>query len=166
MQPLVVDADDFHLGNSGLDLLFTIKGAIPGFKITLFTIVGKCSQSFLLRIKALDWIDLVPHGLYHETPLECEKWTYEQSRDYLASIEHLGLTRGCKAPGWQISDGMYKALLERDYWVADQRYNDHRRPKGLRAYLLQERDGTTPSWKRHYHVQNACGNGLQERLEE
>jgi hypothetical protein len=164
--PYVVDADDFCVGNSGLERLFEIRGAIPSFKITLFTIVGRCSKNFLDGIKTVDWIDLVPHGLFHETARECEHWTYEESMHYLETIEGLGLTRGFKAPGWQISDGMYRALLESNYWVADQRYNDARRPKELKAYLLQDTDGSTPHWKRHYHVQNVCGNGLEERLRE
>ena len=68
-------------------------------------------------------------------------------------------TRGFKAPGWQISDACYDVLLERGWWVADQHLEDQRRPAGLRTYFYE--DG---NW--HGHVQNVCGNGLEERWGE
>ena len=64
--------------------------------------------------------------------------------------------QGFKAPGWQISDGCYEVLLDRGWWVADQPYNDHRRPEGLRVHRLGDGD----HW--HGHIQNVCGNGLEE----
>jgi len=163
---LIVDADDFCEDNHGLELLRRIKAEIPGFKINLFTIVGRCSEVFLRQARQLDWVDLIPHGLLHGSPEECRSWSYEQSCAYLDSIAHLGFTKGFKAPGWQISDGMYRALLERGYWVADQRYNDARRPKGLLAYILDDEQGNPRPERKHFHIQNVCGNGLAERLDE
>jgi len=61
-----------------------------------------------------------------------------------------------KSPGWQISDGTYQALLDHGFAVADQPYNDHRRPAGLKCHRLGDGD----HW--HGHIQDVCGNGLSE----
>jgi hypothetical protein len=67
---------------------------------------------------------------------------------------------GFKAPGWQISDACYHVLKERGWWVADQHLEDQRRPAGLRTYFYEDGD----RW--HGHIQDVCGNGLQERWGE
>jgi hypothetical protein len=67
---------------------------------------------------------------------------------------------GFKAPGWQISDACYHVLKERKWWVADQHLEDQRRPQGLPTYFYEDGD----RW--HGHIQNVCGNGLQERWGE
>ncbi len=165
MKPYVVDADDFHSGNHNLELLCKLKRTHPNFKITLFSVPAFCPQSFIRTVGA-DWMSFVPHGWSHPTPRECEHWGYNESINYLEFIEvsFPFMERGFKAPGWQISDGMYQALLEKDYWVADQAYNNHRRPKELRKYILTEDEDRYI--KLHYHIQNVCGNGLQERFDE
>jgi hypothetical protein len=152
----IVDADDFCEENNGLNKLMFIKSKNPNFKVTLFTIPGLCSKKFINKIKKLDWIDLVPHGYLHPTTLECLNWTYEESKEYLKKIKSLNWTKGFKAPGWQISDGMYKALLEEGYWVADQAYNNDRRPKELKAYLIDN------SYKLHYHIGHMGGHNDNE----
>lgn len=160
----VVDADDFCENNHGLQDLMFIKGQVPNFKITLFTIPGLCSKKFINKIKKLDWIDMVPHGWLHPDPYECLNWTYEESKAYLEKIEPLGLTKGFKAPGWQISDGMYKALKEKGYWVADQYYNDHRRPK-MHHYNLEHES----YYRKHYHIGHLGGqnaNAIRDRIQE
>jgi len=157
---MYIDADDFHEGNHRLELLKLIKEKIPNFKISLFTVPMLCSAEWLNEMRKIEWIDMIPHGEYHPDPYECSEWTYKQSKEYLRRIEPLGLTKGFKAPGWQISHGMYKALLEGGYWVADQPYNNNRRPKELPVYLLDS------SEKHHFHVQNVCGNGIEESLQK
>jgi predicted deacetylase len=67
--------------------------------------------------------------------------------------------QGFKAPGWQISDPCYQVLLERGWWVADQHLEDQRRPPGLRTYFYE--DG---NW--HGHIQDVCGNGIEETWHE
>ncbi len=158
---IVFDLDDFSEDNNRLDLLFKLKARIHGFKVTLFTVPGLCSYEFLMSVKILDWIDLVPHGQLHPHPRECENWTYEESVEYLKAIGHHYdiFTHGFKAPGWQISDGMYKALAEREWWVCDQPYNNDRRPKELKAFLSDD-----PRYV-HGHIQNDCGNGLEEKFD-
>lgn len=136
MSYTVVDLDDFCEDNNGLDMLYRLKAAVPTLKVNLFTIPGRCTTSFLEEVRKLDWIDMIPHGYIHRTSRECEQWAYSQSRDYLDWIEDLGYTKGFKSPGWQTSDGLFRALAERGYWVADQAYNNDRRPPELCAYLL------------------------------
>jgi len=152
----IIDVDDFHEDNQGMKYLKAFKNKFSNFKVNLFTIIGKCSPEFIKEIKDIDWIDMIPHGWMHDTSRECEDWSYEVSKAYLDRIGEFGLTKGFKAPGWQISDGMYKALLEKGYWVADQDYNNFRRPKDLKCYLLDNPN------KLHFHIQNVCGNGLEE----
>jgi len=92
------------------------------------------------------WLDLVPHGWHHATNRECQKWNRLACLDALTGAQAKGLTtKGFKAPGWQISDGCYAALEMLGYWVADQEYNDTRRPIALRAYVIKNE---TP-----YHVE-------------
>lgn len=161
----VVDVDDFHDENNGLEILDRVHDQVGGFRATLFTVVALTGSGFLEREwrPRRDWLELVPHGWHHATPRECENWTLPKCRWYLDLIENSWLDpyyeRGFKAPGWQISDAMYEALLERGWWVADQAYNDERRPPELRAYIL-DRPGRV-----HFHVQDVCGNGLAESIE-
>ena len=132
-----VDADDFYEGCEELDLLLSIRDRNPNLRITLFTIPGRCTPEFIRDFqREHPWAELAAHGWMHESNRECERWTYEEARTYLRRIEPLGLVRGFKAPGWQISSGTFRALLEAGYWVADQAYNDMRRPIGLRTYLV------------------------------
>lgn len=157
----LVDVDDFYETNHRLDLIDEIKFRLPDFKATMFTVIGRCSLAWLRFVQEqYPWLDMVPHGLVHSTARECEAWDYLTSIHYLNFADGLGITRGFKAPGWQISDAMYQALQVKGYWVADQEYNNHRRPAGLRAYLLDSPD------KLHFHVQNVCGNGLEESLDK
>lgn len=161
----VIDADDFHANNHRMDLLTEIKRTHPNFKITLFAVPALCDGFDLLN-HVPDWISLVPHGWEHPTPRECERWGLTKSLHYLSTVQILFpmFERGFKAPGWQISDGMYEALHYMRYWLADQSYNNHRAPVGLRRYLLDDND---PRFiKQHYHIQNVCGNGLEERFED
>jgi len=50
---------------------------------------------------------------------------------------------------------MYKALLERGYWVADKDYNDKRRPK-MKSYLIDDRN------KLHFHIGHMGGHNTNE----
>lgn len=139
---IIVDLDDFCEDNSAtkeaIVMLFRLKDKIPEFKVNLFTIPGRCGQGFIEAARKLDWVDLIPHGMFHATSRECEHWTYEHSCLYLDWLSQYGWTKGFKSPGWQTSDGLFQALAERGYWVADQAYNNHRRPPELRAYILDE----------------------------
>lgn len=151
----IIDADDFCEDYNCLDVLFKIKANNPKFKINLFTIPGRCSESFIKEVKKLDWIDLLPHGLFHQTNYECQDWDYDTCVKYLQTIEKYNFTKVFKAPGWLISDAMYKALLENNYAVADQEYNNDRRPPELKCYLLNQPN------RLHFHTHK---NGVQNYI--
>lgn len=147
----IVDFDDFYEDNNDLDILFRLRSQIPGFKVNLFTIPGRCSTGFIKEIQRIDWIDMIPHGYTHESNYECMGWSYPTALGYLDMIEQLRLTRGFKAPGWQISDGTYQALLHKGYWVADQAYNNERRPVRLKTYIIDSPE------KIHGHIGHLGG---------
>ncbi len=119
--------------------------------MTLFTIPGLTDPHWLEEVRlARPWLEFVPHGATHPHSRECQHWTGEDTRRYISEIslrfgfakvnEAPGrgrlLTRGFKAPGWQISDATLQVLSEMSWWVADQPYNQGRRPKGMRYYEL------------------------------
>lgn len=151
---MIVDFDDMHDSNHRLDLLQQLHEINPAFKATVFVIPALTSDRFLDELP--DWLEAVPHGWLHPHPREAEDWTYEHASRVLDSCDHPRFVHGWKSPGWQISDGTYEALVERDWWVADQPYNDHRRPDGLRVHRLGDGD----HW--HGHIQDVCGNGIEE----
>lgn len=159
---MIVDFDDFAQDNHRLDLLHRLKEANPLFRCTLFAVPGQGSWQFWEQVPR--WCELAVHGWEHPDPRECETWTKERMLRLMdAQIVQANFVRGFKAPGWQISDGCYEALAERGWWVADQPYNNDRRPKGLRVHLLSETassGGDPDHW--HGHIQNVMGNGLEE----
>lgn len=150
---LIVDFDDAYDENIRLDLLNKLHETNPKFKCTIFAIPARCTNEFLESLP--EWIEIAVHGWSHPTPTECQNWTYERMNKLLDEPVLKYFKKIFKAPGWQISDGCYQALLERDYIVADQQYNTDRRPEGLKVYELGEN-----SW--HGHIQNVCGNGIEE----
>ena len=138
----IVDLDDFCDDERSLEsliLLDKLKEELPTFKATLFTIPARCSISFVQVMKdTRPWLDLVAHGWLHNSNRECQNWNRLACLDAIEGARMRGLTtKGFKAPGWQISDGCYVALEVLGYWVADQEYNDARRPCALRAYVIK-----------------------------
>jgi hypothetical protein len=151
---VIVDFDDFDEGNHRLDLLHELKAANPAFRCTLFAVPGNGTDEFWQSVP--DWCELAVHGWLHPDPYECSEWSYDRMMTLIEEPILWWFQRGFKAPGWQISNGCYEALLERGWWVADQHYNDERRPAGL--WIHCEGDGD--HW--HGHIQDVCGNGLEE----
>jgi hypothetical protein len=148
-------------------MLLLFKEANPNFKATLFAIPGEMTQELLNWSKQnRKWIELTLHGFYHTSNYECEKMTYEEFED--AMYDFTGnydpgllsyFIKGFKAPGWQISDGAYQWLLENGWWVADQHYNDERRPKDLPVYHVGDNSIHTHTW-------DCVGNGVYELKDE
>lgn len=153
---MIVDFDDLHETNHRLDLLQELKDANPAFRCTVFAVPARGSDAFWDALP--DWLELAVHGWLHPDPFECANWTREDMQA-LINRKPLRFVKGFKAPGWQISQACYAPLLERDWWVADQPYNDTRRPSGLRVHRLGDGD----HW--HGHIQNVCGNGLEETFD-
>lgn len=155
---MLFDFDDYHQTNSRLDLLWELKTANPLFKCTVFAVPALGNHDFWALTPP--WIELAVHGWLHPHPREAENWTYEETTAVLTNpIVKQFFVKGFKAPGWQISDATYRALSDAGWWVADQDYNDARRPANLKVYKLRG-----DSW--HGHIQNVCDNGLEERFEE
>ena len=100
--------------------------------------------------------------------------TYDEFDEAMEPLEGLledYFVKGFKAPGWQISDGVYQWLLDHGWWVADQAYNNDRRPKELKAYVNNNGSfyphipgvDLVPDFKGlHYHTWNCVGNGVYE----
>ena len=148
----VIDFDDFGQNNNRLDLLWALKMLRPDFRMTAFAIPMNGTPEFWNSVPP--WIELAVHGWHHPDPREAEHWTYADMDKRMAQVPQ-AFVKGFKAPGWQISDPTYEWLARHDWWVADQDYNDWRRPSGLACYKIAE-----GSW--HGHIQNVCGNGLEE----
>ena len=158
---MILDWDDFTSTNHRLDLLHQLKAVRPDFRCTVFAIPTGGTDSFWESVP--DWVELAMHGWEHGDPPtdggECKDWSRDKMAELMEWV-HPRLAGGFKAPGWQISDGCYQALLSAGWWVADQHYNDHRRPAGLETHCLGDGD----HW--HGHIQDVCGNGLEETFAE
>jgi hypothetical protein len=157
---VIVDFDDFHETNHRLDLLERLHDANPRFRCTLFAVPGMGRDLFWESVP--EWCELAVHGWMHPDPYEAENWTHDQAMTYLCNAP-VEFVDGFKAPGWQISDGTYQALMELGWWCADHYENDGRRPAGLRCHVISPAAsiGADPDhW--HGHIQDVCGNGMVE----
>lgn len=146
------DWDDHWHGQDAMPWMWQLKELRLDFKATLFAIPGLSDDTFWDAHP--DWIELAVHGWKHPDPYECVDWTYERMVQAIESKPDR-FVGGFKAPGWQISDACYQALLDHGWWVADQHLEDGRRPAGLEVYFFE--DG---NW--HGHTHNVCGNGIEE----
>lgn len=160
---LIFDSDDLT-EDSDLGPLHALKQANPAFKLTCFAIPTRCSREFTGGLP--DWIEVAWHGWEHGDPPtdggECKEWTRAQMADVLLALEARDQgERLFKAPGWQLSDDCYQALAGFDWMLADQPYNDERRPRGLATHRLGDGDPHI-----HTHLTDVCGNGLAERYDE
>lgn len=183
---IVWDADDFGANHVISDMcqshdcrdqLDKFHLANPNFKATLFAIPFQMTPELAMWCKINEsWIELAIHGFYHSSNYECEKITYEQMQQYMELVYRMWPTsfvKGFKAPGWQISDDAYKWLKDNGFWVADQSYNDERRPKDLPAYIVMGNEGKVLYDNResdimvasHHHTWNCMGNGVYEQEE-
>lgn len=151
---MIVDVDDHYPENNAMPWMYRLKEINPAFKATLFAVPGRGSDEFWENHP--DWIELAVHGWRHETVDECIDWT-EDRMDLHIMGKPGRFVKGWKSPGWQTSDGVYRALVEWDWWVADQHLEDRRRPPGLPTYFYEDEDDRI-----HLHVQDVCGNGLNE----
>lgn len=127
------------------DRLLQLKAINPAFKCTLFAIPAEMTLEMLEWCANRDWIELAVHGYDHNSNYECKEWSYGRAEEVLGntfvdiypwqSIIQKYFVKGFRAPGWQISDDLLKWLYANDWWVADQGYNDDRRPKDAKAYV-------------------------------
>lgn len=116
IKPLVIaESDDFQdkYDRNGLEMLFYWKAKYPKFKITLFTIPNKISDTMLDLLKEQSsWVEFAVHGFDHDSNFECWGWDYEKTK----ALMHRTYRRGpleygesgafkkiFKAPGWTIT---------------------------------------------------------------
>jgi hypothetical protein len=171
----VFDSDDFGASHviSDLcqshdcrDVLQTLKDINPKFKATLFTIPMEMTLELVNWAEInRDWIELAWHGFSHHSNYECSEMPYEDffllyntQLRLMPALDKV-MVRGFKAPGWQISDDIYRWLADHGWWVADQEYNNGRRPKDLPVYLINDKSIHTHTW-------NCVGNGVYELFDE
>lgn len=169
---MIFDSDDFGVNHvisemcqthDCRDMLMTYKEANPKFKATLFTVPGEVTAELTSWCQLnKDWIEVAVHGFFHTSNYECEKLSYDDFDFLMRQFDDIlkaCFVKGFKAPGWQISDDIYKWLLDHGYWVADQEYNNDRRPKELPVYLIGDDSYHTHTW-------NCVGNGIYELYED
>lgn len=172
---MIFDSDDFgcnHVisdmcqSHDCRDILDKLHLANPAFKATLFAIPGEMTPELLQWSHANSgWIELAVHGFFHASNYECEKMTYDEFAAQMIRFSMMvdtNFVKGFKAPGWQISDAAFEWLYDNGWWVADQAYNNDRRPKDLQTYIIGDNSVHTHTW-------NCVGNGvyeLEERLLE
>lgn len=168
---IIFDSDDFGCNHEisdqcqshdCRDVLDKFHLANLNFKATLFAIPGEMTVELVdwCRLNK-SWIELGIHGFYHRSNYECEKMTYSEMDKNMEIFDDMIETyfvKGFKAPGWQISNGVYEWLYDHDFWVADQAYNDNRRPKDLKVYQVSENSIHTHTW-------NCVGNGVYEQFD-
>lgn len=171
---IVFDSDDFgasHIisdqcrSHDCRDQLDKFHIANPSFKATLFTIPDEMTRELLDWCQANQgWIELAVHGIKHTSNYECAEMSYNEFDGLMSDFDRSEMidqhfVKGFKAPGWQISQGIYEWLHDNDWWVADQPYNDERRPKGLKVYKIDEN-------ALHTHTWDCVGNGVYEKFDE
>jgi len=156
----IINFDDFSEDNNRLDLLEKLKSEMPNFKATLFTVVGRCSDKFIERVKQYDWLDMCPHGWRHTTiygdvndwvlhpTIECKDWTAKDVYEYVGAISRFNLTPVFKSPGWLLSEEAYKKFYELGYWIADLPNNEQKWYKKDKMYIYDS------PFKVATHIQN------------
>lgn len=183
---MVVDFDDFgcaHIisdmcrSNDCRDKLDALHYANPEFKATLFAIPGEMTAELCRWCKAnSSWVELAVHGLFHTDNYECNAMAYddiETAMKFFKPMLDEFFVKGFKAPGWQISDDWYRWLMDNGYWVADQAYNNGRRPENLPAYVNSNGSFTAhrvglPAAEvqaSHHHTWDCMGNGIYEQFD-
>lgn len=159
------------------DALLGLKKANPEFKVTLFAIPNQMTYELLeWSDQNRSWVELAVHGFTHHSNYECEKMSHHEFDTDMVFFEDMiegYFVKGFRAPGWQISNDCYEWLENNEWWVADQSYNNQRRPRNLPAYVnnngvfevRRQYEPVTPVPAWHGHTWNCMGNGIYETYE-
>jgi hypothetical protein len=182
---VVFELDDFGCNHVISDMcqshdcreeLLALKAINPAFKVTLFTIPYELTSELAeWCVENSDWVELAAHGFYHSSNYECEKMSYDEFAGEMERIAPIleGFRKIFRAPGWQISDDALRWLADNDWVVADQGYNDERRPHYGKAYVnydgnfkLKGRGKDEDVEAFHGHTWPVGWNGIQEVFTE
>jgi len=155
MKTCTLDLDDFSENNNRLDWLWVLKNEFPHFKVSLFTVPKKCSESFLIYIMKIEWIQLCLHGLKHIHNEEINNKDLKTLTEVFVKVY--------RAPYWQLSDEMYKRLKKLKYKIMI--HPDD--PRDGIKYNWNIKDSPPPLniLRGHGHIQDTQGNGLVEAFE-
>jgi len=173
------DFDDFGPLNHRFDLLDELRLRYPKFKVTMFTIpwdirlnpADKGTPITLEKFKPwvdevrqgvkAGWLDICLHGLTH-LPAEFNKFGYDEARQRIIAAEKMfdfckiPLTKMFKAPYWLISDKAKLAVKDMGYTLVEDGYYNfnlaNNWPIDAKTVIM------------HGHVQDVCGNGMEESL--
>jgi hypothetical protein len=180
---IVFDSDDFGCNHEisdmcqshdCRDILEELHKINPAFKATLFAIPGEMTTELInWAVFNSHWIELAVHGFYHSSNYECEKINYDEFDELMNSMPFIQdfFVKGFKA--WQISDDALRWLKDHGWWVADQPYNNDRRPKDLPSYCIMGNEGkvlhndreSSTVFASHHHTWNCMGNGVYEQFD-
>jgi hypothetical protein len=166
-------SDDFSPKNSNFGILEEMREHFPNFKITMFTVPweirwGEQTPVTLEKFRPFakgiqmsqSWLEVAIHGLTH-APMEFAEISYDNARKRLIVAEKMfanaGITfaRIFKAPFWTVSYPAKRALKDLGYKVLEDgcyQWNlaDDKPIKKADVIITQS------------HVQQTCGNGLEE----
>jgi len=136
-----LDLHDWSLARNRWKLLLGLKKRYPNFKISLFAIpvdkknpLGEDLKSSVVLEEVknnLDWVQIVPHGLYHNGAEMngCDYFVFKEKIIPLIKeafeINGLPFVNGFSAPHWRWSEGVVRVLDEIDWWGAV----DRRQPR-------------------------------------
>lgn len=172
---IISDQCQSHDCRDKLDELHTLN---PNFKATLFAIPWEMTPELAKWChQNKNWIQVAVHGFGHTSNYECEKMTYEEMDLGVKLVYKMFPTTFVnvfRAPGWQISDDCLRWLKDHDWIIADQDYNDERRPKYMKAYVnyngqfkVHHKIGTTEDVEAyHGHTWDVGWNGIYEDFEK
>lgn len=176
---ICLEFDDFSPRNTSFGVLEDIKDHYPNFKVTMFTVPWEIRFGQQTPIteepytpwvnavnKAADWLEIALHGLSH-IPMEYAELGLEEAHKRTVIGEKLFINRKIKlakifkAPHWAISKEAITAVNDLGYDVVHDHYYNWN--------LADECPFTKEQIKNdpgiiiaHGHVQNVCGNGLEE----
>lgn len=117
---IVIDIDDYEACHAS-EIQNAIKKciAIDGrFKLNVFAIPGMMKAEQIIEMLAVEGLIPCLHGFFHRQG-ECLTWTKDMAVAALLWAERAGFHKVFRAPYWQMSDGLYEALADRKWIIAD-----------------------------------------------
>lgn len=169
---VVLDLHDFSVANNRLEVLLKLKEHFTNFKVSLFTVpIDKkmdwgpslIHKDNLEKIKkCLDWMQIIPHGLHHDSSREMETQSYDSfSRKVIPVIQEafekdgLPYVNGFCAPHWRWNKDVVKVLDDMGWWGAVLREDKMIKTKKFYRYthLLNE-----PFWEFNLEVLKLHGH--------
>lgn len=162
----VLDFDDLCDQNDPYDTLVRLHERDPNFKVTLFAIPTRCSESLLSKYSFIgDWCAIGIHGWRHSRH-ECLAWTSEETVDKVNRAKSIypRFAPIFKAPNWEIDKETYAGLKEAGIAVADHIRNIEILPADSPNYIYNMRLRDDKFNKLHGHIQPWAGTGLTENL--